>query len=302
MNDKQNRLGRGLDQLIPAAFENQLSPAVVAASGHLITAVALDKLRANPWQPRKEFPVEELNALVDSLQTQGLMQPILVRPNAGGYQVIAGERRWRAAVELGWKTIDAVVVQADDRKMIEWALVENILRQDLGPLEIADGLQRLMKATGVSQEDAGKRLGMSRAAVANHLRLLDLPPSIKKLVSQGHIQMGAARALLAIKDRRQQEDAAAKIARGLLTVRQVEALAAGRIATAPRVLDPNLKVVAEEIQSLLGTRVQIRGKLDKGRLLVAYSSRRQLDGLLRRLRQLESGESHAASESGRLKI
>lgn len=301
MNDKHSRLGRGLDQLIPAAREGQLTPAVVADAGHRIAAVALDKLRANPWQPRKEFPLEELNALIDSLQHQGLMQPIVVRPHAGGYQVIAGERRWRAAVELGWKTIDAVVVDADDRKMLEWALVENILRQNLGPLEIAEGLQRLMQSTEVSQEEAGKRLAMSRAAVANHLRLLELPNSIKLLVSQTRVSMGAARALLAIKDRRVQEDAAGKVARGLLTVRQVEALAAGKMEMTSRKLDPNLKVVAEEIQSLLGTRVQIRGKLDRGLLVVSYGSRKQLDGLLRLLRRLESNEAMAA-ESGRIKI
>lgn len=295
MNEKLSRLGRGLDRLIPAALGNQLTPEVVSGAGKAVQQIPLTSLRANPWQPRKEFPTEELNALVNSLQANGLMQPIVVRSHAGGFEVVAGERRWRAAEELGWRQIDAVVVEADDRKMMEWALIENLLRQDLGPLEIAEGVQRLIKTYGITQEDAAKRLSMSRAAVANHLRLIDLPPSIKKLVGLGQISMGAARALLGIRDRKLQEETAGRVARGMLTVRQVEALAAGKTTATAATLDPNLRVVAEECQSLLGTRVQIRGKLDRGRLLIPYTSRRQLDALLRRLRQLEEGDARSAS-------
>lgn len=302
MLDKGSRLGRGLEGLIPAAREGKLTPAVVAASGLQVLRIPMKQIRPNPWQPRKDFSTQALNELVESLRMHGLMQPIVVRPHANGYQLIAGERRWRAAQELGWTEIDAVVAEADDRRMMEWALLENLQRQDLGPLEIAEGLQRFMASTGLTQEEAAQRLSMSRPAVANHLRLLELPASIRTRIAQGTISMGAARALLSLKDRKVQEDAARRVAEGLLTVRQVEALTQARGATT-KPLDPNLKAVGEEIQALLGTRVQVRGRLDRGRVVVSYSSRRQLDGLLRKLRALEDDRAEGASgDGGLLKI
>ncbi len=302
MLDKGSRLGRGLEGLIPAAREGKLTAAVVAAAGLQVLRIPLKKLQANPWQPRKDFSTQALNELVESLRVHGLMQPIVVRTHASGYQLIAGERRWRAAQELGWTEMDAVVAEADDRRMMEWALLENLQRQDLGPLEIAEGLQRFMAGTGLGQEEMAKRLSMSRPAVANHLRLLELPASIRSRIAQGTISMGAARALLSIKDRKVQEDAARRVAEGLLTVRQVEALTQARAASVTPV-DPNLKAVGEEIQSLLGTRVQVRGRLDRGRVVVSYSSRRQLDGLLRKLRALDAERAEDASgDDGLLKI
>jgi ParB family chromosome partitioning protein len=301
MLDKGSRLGRGLEGLIPAAREGKLTPAAVSAAGLQVTRLPMAKISPNPWQPRKTFDTHALNELVESLRGNGLMQPLVVRPHGNGFQIIAGERRFRAANELGWTHIDAICAEADDRRMMEWALLENIQRQDLNPLELAEGIHNLIQANKLGQDEAAKRLSMSRPAVANHLRLLELPAGIRARVAQGSISMGAARALLGIKDKKTQEDAARRVAEGLLTVRQVEALAQGK-QTAKQALDPNLKAVGEEIQSLLGTRVQLRGRLDRGRVIVSYSSRRQLDGLLRRLRELEDERGAAEAGGGILKI
>ena len=289
MADKERRLGRGLDSLIsglgsplPGA---QGSGTEVSSAGRDLPVGVLDP---NPFQPRREFPLETLDELVESLRNHGLLQPIIVRPAGERYEILAGERRWRAAQELGWERIRAVVLAATDDQMLEWAIVENIQREDLNPIELAQACKRLKETCGLTQEDLAQRLGKSRSAVTNTLRLLDLPAAIQNHVSRGTISMGAARALLPVKPPEVQQRLAEQVADGLLTVRQVEsaAQAAARKTRAPRLRpDPNAGALAQELQRLLGTRVGLHGSLKRGRLVIQYFTSRQLDHLVRGLRE-----------------
>jgi len=293
MTDEKKRLGRSLESLISAARGRELSVDVVEQSGHRIHSVETQNIRANPFQPRKEFSIEALNDLVESLRTHGLMQPIVVRKVGPDFEIVAGERRWRASRELGWNRINAVVIEADDRRMLEWALVENIQRQELGPLELARSFRQLAQEFGLTQDEVGKAVGMSRPAVANTMRLLELPPSVQARVSRGTVSMGAARALLALGTVEEQETVAARIESQGLNVRAVEDLVRASVPeksrqTKPRSsagsVDPNQKALAEELQELLGTKVGIQGSLEAGRVWIQYHTARELDRLVRRLR------------------
>jgi len=290
MANERKRLGQGLEGLISAARERSLSPGLLETSGHRVQAIPAGEVQPNPFQPRRDFDIAALNELVESLRNHGLMQAVIVRKTEDGYQLVAGERRWRASQELGWPQIDAVVIEADDQQMLEWALVENIQREDLGPMEIAHGLHRLTDAFGRTQGEVGKAMGMSRSAVANILRLLELPETIQARVSRGTVSMGAARALLSIGDPRRQEEIARQVEAGGLNVRQVEELARrsrggqgkpGRGTS--KAADPNLASLERDLQALLGTRVTLSG-LERGRLVIHYHTGRELDRLVRRLR------------------
>ena len=182
-------------------------------------------MEPNPDQPRRTFDEEELQALADSIAAHGILQPLAVRASGGGfYQIIAGERRWRAARMAGLSEVPVVVLEADDRTVMELALVENLQRQDLNPMEEAEGYQRLMKEYGLTQEEAAARVGKSRPAVANALRLLLLPEEVRSLVEDGTISAGHARAILSLPAARLQKAAAQKIVALRLSVRQAEAM------------------------------------------------------------------------------
>jgi ParB family chromosome partitioning protein len=289
MADKERRLGRGLDALIsglggPASRAQETAREAAEVDRDL----ALADLDPNPFQPRRDFPLEALDELVESLRNHGLLQPIVVRAAGKRYEILAGERRWRAAQELGWERIRAVVRPATDDQMLEWAIVENIQREDLNPIELARACKRLQETSALTQENLARRLGKSRSAVANSLRLLDLPQGIQSHVSRGTISMGAARALLPVKPPELQNRLAEQVAKGLLSVRQVEAAAksAANKSHAPRRHpDPNAGALAEELQRLLGTRVALHGSLKRGRVVIQYFTSRQLDHLVRGLRE-----------------
>lgn len=217
MSAKQRGLGRGLGALIGDFQEEPESDAV--------TKLPLQKVEPNPDQPRRTFDEEELQALADSIAAHGILQPLAVRASGGGfYQIIAGERRWRAARMAGLSEVPVVVLEADDRTVMELALVENLQRQDLNPMEEAEGYQRLMKEYGLTQEEAAARVGKSRPAVANALRLLLLPEEVRSLVEDGTISAGHARAILSLPAARLQKAAAQKIVALRLSVRQAEAM------------------------------------------------------------------------------
>ena len=217
MSAKQRGLGRGLGALIGDFQEEPESVAV--------TKLPLQKVEPNPGQPRRTFDEEELQALADSIAAHGILQPLAVRASGGGfYQIIAGERRWRAARMAGLSEVPVVVLEADDRTVMELALVENLQRQDLNPMEEAEGYQRLMKEYGLTQEEAAARVGKSRPAVANALRLLLLPEEVRSLVEDGTISAGHARAILSLPAARLQKAAAQKIVALRLSVRQAEAM------------------------------------------------------------------------------
>ena len=215
MSAKQRGLGRGLGALIGDFPEEPESGAV--------TKLPLQKV--DPDQPRRTFDEEELQALADSIAAHGILQPLAVRASGDGfYQIIAGERRWRAARMAGLSEVPVVVLEADDRTVMELALVENLQRQDLNPMEEAEGYQRLMKEYGLTQEEAAARVGKSRPAVANALRLLLLPEEVRSLVEDGTISAGHARAILSLPAARLQKAAAQKIVALRLSVRQAEAM------------------------------------------------------------------------------
>lgn len=214
----QKGLGKGLGALFtetPEAIQTQEST----------NTLPIQKLEPNPDQPRHDFDEEALAELADSISQHGLIQPITVRPlETGYYQIIAGERRWRAARMAGLSEVPVVVLEADDRTVMELALVENLQRQDLNPMEEAEGYQRLMKEYGLTQEEAAARVGKSRPAVANALRLLLLPEEVRSLVEDGTISAGHARAILSLPAARLQKAAAQKIVALRLSVRQAEAM------------------------------------------------------------------------------
>ena len=252
----------------------------------------IHKVEPNPDQPRRDFDPEELQSLADSIATHGVVQPLTVRElNSGYYQIIAGERRWRAARMADLCEIPAVIIEADDRKVMELALIENLQRQDLNPVEEALGYQTLMQEYGLTQEDAAKQVGKSRPAVANALRLLNLPEKVLEMVRTGELSAGHARAVLSLKTVKQQELAAQKIAALGLSVRQAELLCKNMGKEPAPVKEPTLAVdyVAECEKSLakqLGRGVKIVNGKRKGRFELEFYGQEDLQVLLDALMKL----------------
>ena len=252
----------------------------------------IHKVEPNPDQPRRDFDPEELQSLADSIATHGVVQPLTVRElSSGYYQIIAGERRWRAARMADLREIPAVIIEADDRKVMELALIENLQRQDLNPVEEALGYQTLMQEYGLTQEDAAKQVGKSRPAVANALRLLNLPEKVLEMVRTGELSAGHARAVLSLKTVKQQELAAQKIAALGLSVRQAELLCKNMGKEPAPVKEPTLAVdyVAECEKSLakqLGRGVKIVNGKRKGRFELEFYGQEDLQVLLDALMKL----------------
>ena len=212
---KSKGLGRGLDALVPGA----------STGSEEITSLPLQKVEPNPLQPRKLFDEDELQTLADSIAMHGIIQPLTVRKGENGfYQIIAGERRWRAARLAGLHEVPVTVIEADDKTVLELALIENLQRQDLNPMEESLGYKQLMEEHQLTQEQVAERVGKSRPAVANALRLLTLPSAVTRQLTDGTITAGHARALLVLKTAKEQERAAQKIAALQLSVRQAETM------------------------------------------------------------------------------
>ena len=253
----------------------------------------IHKVEPNPNQPRQDFDPEELQSLADSISLHGVVQPLTVRElNSGYYQIIAGERRWRAARIAELKEIPAVIIEADDKKVMELALIENLQRQDLNPVEEALGYQTLMEVHGMTQEDAAKQVGKSRPAVANALRLLNLTPKVLEMVRKGELSAGHARAVLSLKSEKLQEQAAQKIAALGLSVRQAELLCKNMTKEPAPVKEASLAVdyVAECEKSLskhLGRGVKIVSGKRKGRFELEFYGQDDLQILLDALMKIE---------------
>ena len=254
----------------------------------------IHKVEPNPDQPRRDFDEEELQALADSIATHGVVQPLTVRemPN-GYYQIIAGERRWRAARLAGLSEVPAVVMEADDRKTMELALIENLQRQDLNPVEEAMGYHALMADYGLTQEETAERVGKSRPAVANALRLLSLDPEVLLMVRKGNLSAGHARAVLSLKNVKLQQEAARKIANLGLSVRQAELLCKN-MAKEPAVVQQPLTLavdyVAEcekNLSKRLGRGVKIINGKRKGKFELEFYGQEDLQVLLDALMKLE---------------
>ena len=246
----------------------------------------LQKVEPNPDQPRQDFDEEQLQALADSIAVHGVMQPLAVREVAGGYyQIIAGERRWRAARLAGLRDVPVVIMEADDKTTMDLALIENLQRQDLNPVEEALGYRSLMEEYGLTQEETATRVGKSRPAVANALRLLSLCPQVLEMVRSGALTAGHARAIAALKTERLQEEAAQKIAALGLSVRQAELLCKNLSKPAPVKKDAPLAIdyVAECEKSLskqLGRGVRIVNGKRKGRFELEFYGQEDLQVLL----------------------
>ena len=286
----QKGLGKGLGALF-----GELAPTEQPELPNL--NLPIQKVEPNPLQPRKHFDPEELQALADSIALHGVIQPLTVRKMASGfYQIIAGERRWRAARLAGLTEIPAVVMEASDEKAMELALIENLQRQDLNPVEEALGYRRLTEEYGMTQEQAAERVGKSRPAVANALRLLSLPEPVLQMLADGSLSAGHARAILTLKDPSGQLDVARKIAALDLSVRQAEALCRrlGRKPKAPAAPQPlTVDYIAECEKSLsrrLGRGVKITNGKRKGHLDLEFYGPDDLQQLLDILEQLQRKE------------
>ncbi|HEY1725210.1 MAG TPA: ParB/RepB/Spo0J family partition protein [Steroidobacteraceae bacterium] len=301
MTQKKPTLGRGLADLLgqaraPAA-PSPTSAAPVADQE--LARLPLDVLQRGRYQPRVDMRPETLGALADSIRTQGVVQPIVVRPIGPAdergerrYEIIAGERRWRAAQQAGLRDIPAIIRQIPDDAAIAMALIENIQREDLNPLEEGRALQRLISEFGLTHQQAAEAVGRSRAAVSNLLRLLELPPEVCERLERRELEMGHARALLGLPQRRQQIEVAALIAGKGLSVREAEALVrrivepgTGASGGSAAAIDPNIQRLEDELAEKLGAKVAIQHSAGgKGKLLVLYNSLDELDGILAHIR------------------
>jgi ParB family chromosome partitioning protein len=258
------------------------------ATGEQVVEVALASISPNPHQPRKSFPRDKIQELADSIREKGVLQPLLLRPAAqGGYEIVAGERRFRAAELLGRATVPAVIRQIPDRELLEFALVENIQREDLDPIEMADALDRLLTECGYTHQDLAQRLGKDRSSISNSLRLLRLPDPVRRAVSAGEISAGHARALAGLSSAEQQAVWCARVVKEGLAVRALERLlerahsirrAAPRLRRA-RHVDAALAALVERMQSALGTRVRVHPAGKGGRIEIEYYSTDELDRL-----------------------
>ena len=281
---KMKGLGRGLDALLGSE-----EPAAARSAGDQQAELKVDLLQPGKYQPRTRMDEAALKELADSIRMQGVMQPILVRPVGGGrYEIIAGERRWRAARMAGLSDVPALVREVPDNAALAMALIENIQREDLNPLEEANGIQRLVTEFNITHDRAAEMVGRSRSAVSNLLRLLALSEPVRDLLHQGKLDMGHARALLALTGMQQIETARLIAARGM-SVRETEKLVGrllrGTPAKKPRkTSDRDVLRLQEELAQKLGTKVEIKaGSKGRGSVVIQYSNLDQLDAILARL-------------------
>jgi ParB family transcriptional regulator, chromosome partitioning protein len=292
MSGKKRHLGRGLDALLGAAAAQQPAADTTEAqesatdSDQLLKELPVDLIQRGKYQPRKDMVPESLQELADSIKAQGVMQPIVVRPISDRkYEIIAGERRWRATQLAGLDSIPAVIRDVADEAAIAMSLIENIQREDLNPIEEAVALQRLQQEFELTQQQVADAVGKSRTTVTNLLRLMSLQEDVRRLVEHGDLEMGHARALLALEGGEQSHAAGQVVGKGM-SVRQTEALVrhiqdARDKPVQPKTLDPNIRHLQDDLSQRLGTKVQIQHSAKgKGKLVLTYNSLDELDGIL----------------------
>ncbi|AOE88289.1 ParB/RepB/Spo0J family partition protein [Pseudomonas sp. TCU-HL1] len=290
MAAKKRGLGRGLDALLGGSTVAALEVEAVKADTRELQYLPLDLIQRGKYQPRRDMDPTALEELAQSIRAQGVMQPIVVRPVGGGrYEIIAGERRWRASQQAGLEKIPAMVREVPDEAAIAMALIENIQREDLNPIEEAIALQRLQQEFQLTQQQVAEAVGKSRVTITNLLRLIGLPEEIKTLLSHGDLEMGHARALLGLPLERQVEGARHVVARGL-TVRQTEALVRHWMSSKEKPVeavkaDPDISRLEQRLAERLGAPVQIKhGQKGKGQLVIRYNSLDELQGVLAHIR------------------
>lgn len=292
----KEKLGRGLESL--------LGEAIGIETGEKVMRLRLTEVHPNEAQPRKQFEQPQMESLTNSIQEHGILQPIIVRPTSKGYKIIAGERRWRASQQLGLTEIPAIVKNVDALKTIELALVENIQREDLNPMEKAAAYYELKTNFGLTQEQIATKVGQDRSTVANTLRLLDLPEEVQGYVSRGTISMGHARSLLSLKDPIKQKELTEKIAADGLSVRDVELIVSGKKDQAdstkeaketqltPKLIkSPQIIDLEDSLRRAVGTKVSIIEKKGKGRITIEFSNNDQFESIIGKLKALTGSYS-----------
>ena len=283
MSLQKKGLGRGLSALIPGAAEARAE----TTSDQRNLRLDVDRITASPFQPRRIFDDAKLEELAASIRNQGIVQPLVVRPKGDQFELIAGERRWRAAMRAGLKEVPVVIREASDHEALQLALVENLQREDLNPIEEASGYRRLQEEFHWSQEEMAEKIGKSRPAVANALRLLSLPAEVQQEVAAGNLAAGQARALLGLQTQPLILSACREvIAKGLSTretEKLVRHLTLGRKRRRPiPIIDPDLRSVVENMQRALGTRVRLlpKARSMKGKIEIEYYSLEDLDRIV----------------------
>lgn len=297
---RKKALGKGLDLLFDDDGGTAEEEAVVsetpdssAEHGENVTLVKIIDIEPNKNQPRKTFDQEKLKLLSSSISRHGLMQPILVKPTEyGTYSIVAGERRWRAAKLAGLKEIPCVIKEIDSGSVMELALIENLQREDLNPIEEAEGYKALMETCAITQEDVAERVGKSRSAIANSLRLNNLTDGVKALVAEGKLSAGHARTLLGIADSDMQLKAAELIIKNGLSVRQTEKLVANPESKPPKqpkqvsgMMKKYYSEIENDLGSRLGTKVKISEGANKGKIEIEYYSKDDLERILFELKR-----------------
>jgi len=292
---KRNALGRGLDALIPPREAAGAMHVPAAAPTRPASEIRTQDIGPNPEQPRRRFAETELEQLADSIRRYGVLQPVVVRRAAPGaprpYELVVGERRWRASQRAGRETVPAVVQDIEPRALLELALVENIQRRDLNPIELGQAFRTLL-AAGHSQEEVAERVGLDRSSVANHLRLLELPKELQEDVELGTLSMGHAKALLQLQNPERRRHLRDRIVAAALSVRAAEALARSLTTVAgertpkpapasPPKPGPDLRHLIGQLEAHLMTRVSIEGGSERGRIAIDYYGPEDLDRLSR---------------------
>ncbi|MFU8763277.1 MAG: ParB/RepB/Spo0J family partition protein [Haliea sp.] len=289
MSVRKKGLGRGLDALLGVGNASRPTGDAPADTPehHILKELPVDLIQRGKYQPRRDIDPESLQELAESIRAQGIMQPIVVRPISDRkYEIIAGERRWRAAQIAGLDQVPAVIRDVGDEAAIAMALIENIQREDLNPIEEAVSLQRLQQEFDLTQQEVADAVGKSRSTIANLLRLMSLQEDVRLLLERGDMEMGHARALLALEGMQQSQAARTVVGKGM-SVRQTEALVRMLVARQaspvqpPSRLDPNIRQLQDDLSQKLGARVQIQHSAKgKGKLVLSYNSLDELDGIL----------------------
>jgi ParB family chromosome partitioning protein len=271
---KKVTLGRGLDALIPTERTEY---------GYML--LGIEEMRPNTFQPRKDFDEDGIEELAASIQEKGILQPLIVRKGESGYEIIAGERRWRAAQRVGLTKVPVIIKDVSDREAIELALVENLQREDLNPIEEATAYEQLIGDFGLTHDEISKRIGKERSTITNQLRLLKLPDEVKQALIKGKITAGHARAILSLQSYSQSKEVLESIIRDKLSVRKTEKLIQKLSEQKERVIrlydvDPYIQHLTDELKKTLGTQVKIIDKNGKGRIEIEYYSKDELERLI----------------------
>ncbi|MDR0570449.1 MAG: ParB/RepB/Spo0J family partition protein [Clostridiales Family XIII bacterium] len=296
MAEKKKSLGRGLEALftggemsVPVESERGAH----SGDGDWIQYIEIHDIKPNAKQPRKQFNEASIDELASSIEAHGLIQPIIVRNTDGGFDLVAGERRWRAARKAGLKSVPCIVREISDEENLLFALIENMQREDLNPIEEAEAMRQAMESFGLTQEEISQSVGKSRPYIANTLRLLRLDDGVKKLLMEGALSGGHGKALLSVADPKKQLELAEYIVKNRCSVREAEALAEDprfgqpKKRFKPRPKNHAILSIEEELRGVLGTKVVINNNGDKGKIVLSYYSRDELEGIIELLRSLK---------------